>query len=47
MKAYLKLLSFAEWLTEERMQNICMFTLFAVILCAESIVAFICGLMGA
>ncbi|QCQ62585.1 hypothetical protein Barba22A_gp048 [Rheinheimera phage vB_RspM_Barba22A] len=46
MKAYLKLLACYEWLTEERLQNICMFTVFTVILCSEFIVEFICGLMG-
>ncbi|QCQ61892.1 hypothetical protein Barba19A_gp052 [Rheinheimera phage vB_RspM_Barba19A] len=46
MKAYLKFLSFAEWLTEERLQNICIVWLFTVILCSGSIVESICKLMG-
>ncbi|QCQ64644.1 hypothetical protein Barba31A_gp054 [Rheinheimera phage vB_RspM_Barba31A] len=46
MRAYLKLLACSNWLTEERIQNICMFTVFAVILCSGSIVEFICKLLG-
>jgi len=48
MRQYLlfKLSAIAEYMTEERLQNACMIALFAVILCADSIVNAICKLMG-
>ena len=46
MKAYLKLLACSNWLTEERIKNICIVWLFTVILCSGSIVESICKLMG-
>lgn len=48
MKQYLlfKLSAIAEYMTEERIQNACMLALFAVILCADSIVNAICKMIG-
>jgi hypothetical protein len=48
MKQYLlfKLSAIAEYMTEERLQNACMLTLFAVILCADWIVNAICKFLG-
>jgi len=48
MKYYLinKLHTIANYWTEERIQNACMLALFAVILCADSIVELICELLG-
>lgn len=43
----LKIAQVAEWLTEERLQNVLIAWLFIAILCADSIVEFVCKLIGA
>jgi hypothetical protein len=48
MKQYLffKLSAFAEYMTEDRIQNACMLALFAVILFSDWIVELICKFLG-